>query len=223
VSFGEGNRGAMTRESDWLRSQFQRSEATSVDEPCPAPEDLWALTRGELPEQSARRIILHSSRCAQCGSALRMALELGERLDPVVAAPNVTPLRRRLAVGMGVALAIAATIVAVPHLRQSETGIHERGGTTDGVRSLVPGTPRPRSGLVLEWTAYPGAVRYQVTLASADLRVLFQKAGVSGTRVDVPETAVASVPRGARLVWEVEAILPDVRAIKSAAFDLILE
>jgi hypothetical protein len=46
---------------------------------------------------------------------------------------------------------------------------------------------------------------------------------VSGTRVEVPEAALASVPRGSRLVWNVEATLPDGRAIQSAAFDLVVE
>ncbi|HET9158958.1 MAG TPA: hypothetical protein VFN91_19950, partial [Myxococcaceae bacterium] len=73
------------------------------------------------------------------------------------------------------------------------------------------------------WSAYPGALRYRVTLASSDLRVLFQKEGVTGTRAEVPESALASVPSGGRLVWEVEAILADGRAIRSAAFDLTLE
>jgi hypothetical protein len=53
--------------------------------------------------------------------------------------------------------------------------------------------------------------------------VLFQKQGVSTTRVEVPDAALTSVPPGAHLVWEVEAILADGRAIKSPAFDLTLE
>jgi len=212
----------MSSDSDWLRREFQRSQATSVDEPCPAPEDLWALTLGELPQAKASQVVLHSSRCARCGTALRIALEMGEQVAPVVAVPKPFP-RRRLAAGLGLAAAIAATVVVVPRLRPADTGIHERGSAEDGVRSLVPGTPRPRSNLVLEWSPYPGALRYQVTLASTDLRVVFQRPGVTGTRVEVPETALASVPPGAHLVWEVEAILADGRAIKSPAFDLTLQ
>lgn len=212
----------MSGDSDWLRHEFQRSQAASVDEPCPPPEELWALTRGELPPQSMSRVTLHSSRCARCGAALRIALEMGEQLVPAVAVPRALP-RRRLAFGLGLAAAIAATVVFVPRLRPVDTGLYERGGAEDGVRSLLPSTPRPRSKLVLEWSAYPGALRYQVTLASADLHVLFQKQGVTGTRVEVPEAALTSVPPGAQLIWEVEAILADGRAIRSPAFDLTLE
>ena len=208
--------------SDWLRTQFQGSQVTPVDDACPTPEELWALTRGELASDSARRVVLHSSRCASCAAALRIAVEMGEQLEPRAAAPNVFPLRR-LTVGLGLAAAIAATIVVVPRLSPTDIEVHERGGAEDGVRSLVPSTPRPRSRLVLEWSAYPGALRYRVTLASADLHVLLQKEGVTGTRVEVPESVLTSIPSGARLVWEVEAILPDGRAIKSAAFDLTIE
>ena len=211
----------MSDDSHWLRQQFQRSQA-SVDGPCPSPEDLWALTRGELPRERASRVVLHSSGCARCGAAMRIALEMGERLTPAVAVPRAFP-RRRWAMGLGLAAAIAATVIVVSRLRPTDTGFHERGGAENGVRSLVPTTPRQRSKLALEWSAYPGALRYQVTLASADLHVLFQKQGVTGTRVEVPEAALASVAPGAHLVWEVEAILADGRAIKSPAFDLTLE
>jgi hypothetical protein len=212
----------MSGDSDWLRREFQRSQATNLDEPCPAPEDLWALTRGELPQEKASQVVLHSSRCARCGAALRIALEMGEPLAPAVAVVKQFP-RRRLAAGLGLAAAIAATLVVVPRLRPADTGLHERGGAEDGVRSLVPSTPQARSKLVLQWSAYPGALRYQVTLASTDLHVVFQKQGVTATRVEVPEPALASVPPGAHLVWEVEAILADGRAIKSPAFDLTLQ
>jgi hypothetical protein len=211
----------MSDDSDWLRQEFQRSQA-SVDEPCPSPEELWALTRGELPQERASRVVLHSSRCARCGAAMRIALEMREQVVPAVAVPKAFP-RRRWAVGLGLAAAIAATVIFVPRLRPTDTGLHERGGAEDGVRSLIPSTPRPRSKLVLEWSAYPGALRYEVTLASADLHVLFQKQGVAGTQVEVPEAALASVPPGAHLIWGVEAILADGRAIKSPAFDLTLE
>ena len=214
----------MSDESDWLRTAFQGSQAAGVDEPCPAPDALWALTRGELGEAQARPIVLHSSRCARCGSALRIALEMGEQMAPVFTAPKVIPIRRvRIGLGLGLAAAIAATVIVLPRPRPADPGIHERGGAPEGIRSLVPSTPRSRAGLVLEWSPYPSAVRYQVTLASSDLRVLFQKVGVSGTRVEVPEAALASVPRGSRLVWNVEATLPDGRAIQSAAFDLVVE
>ncbi len=177
---------------------------------------------GELARASARPIILHSSRCDRCGAALRIGLEMAEQLGEPVAAPKVFPLRR-FSLGLGLAAAIAATVLIVPYLRAPDSGIHERGGVPDGVRSLVPSTPRSRAGLVLEWSPYPDAVRYQVTLASLDLHVLFQKVGVTGTRVEVPETALATVPSGARLVWNVEATLADGRAIKSPAFDLVVK
>jgi len=212
----------MSGGSEWFRTAFQRSQASSLDEPCPTPEDLWALTRGELDRASARPIILHSSRCARCGAALRIGLEMAQQLDEAVAAPKVLPFRR-FSLGVGLAAAIAATVLIVPYLRSPETGIHERGGASDGFRSLVPSTPRSRAGLVLEWSPYPDAVRYQVTLASLDLHVLFQKVGVTGTRVEVPEAALATVPPGARLIWRVEAILPDGRAIESPAFDLVVK
>jgi hypothetical protein len=148
---------------------------------------------------------------------------MGEQLSPA-APPNVVPFRRfRLGMGIALAAAIAATVILVPHLRPADSGIHERGGAPEGIRSLVPSTPRSRSGLVLEWSPYPAAVRYQVSLAAPDLRVLFQKTGVSGTRIEVPEAALASVPRGCRLVWNVEATLPDGRTVQSPAFDLVLE
>lgn len=213
----------MSGESDWLRTAFQGSQA-SVDEPCPSPDELWAVTRGELDQERVRPIVLHSSRCARCGSALRIALEMGKEVSPAAAPTNVVPLRRvRLGAAIGLAAAIAATVVIVPRLRQVDSGIHERGGTAEGIRSMVPGTPRPRSGLVLEWSPYPAAVRYQVSLAAPDLHVVFQKTGVSGTRVEVPEAALASVPHGGRLVWNVEATLPDGRTVQSPAFDLVIE
>ncbi|MGZ6077276.1 MAG: hypothetical protein ACXWK6_05680 [Myxococcaceae bacterium] len=212
----------MSGGSEWFRTAFRRSQASSLDEPCPTPEELWALTRGELARARSSPIILHSSRCARCGAALRIGLEMAEQLDGAAAGPKIIPLRR-FSLGLGLAAAIAATVLIVPYVRSPKSEIHERGGVPDEVRSLVPSTPRSRAGLVLEWSPYPDAVRYQVTLASRDLHVLFQKVGLNGTRVEVPEAALATVPSGARLIWHVEAILADGRAIKSPAFDLVVE
>lgn len=207
---------------DWLQSTFQSSLPSAADEPCPSAEQLWGTAVGELRREEATDVVMHSARCARCASALRMALEMeGASARPV--RPARTWRLGWLGLGAAVAAALAVAVIELPRLWRPEVMVRERGAPSTGLRSLLPPGPRPRAGLALAWSSEPGALRYQVTLATLDLQVRFQKAGVTGTRVEVPESALAGLPAGSRLVWRVEAVLGDGRTVDSPGFDLILQ
>lgn len=210
--------------SDALRAAFQAGLSPAPGPACPPPEELWALVRGELgPEERAARV-KHSATCGPCAAALRIAVELNEPLQPpaVVRPPWAWRLPRLGLVAAAMAAALIGVVVPIV-ARRAAPEIHERGPVGSQMRSLVPPGPRPRSGLRLAWSAQAGALRYQVTLATPDLAVLFEKQGLSETQVLVPEKALAGLPPRARLVWRVEAVLADGQTMGSPAFELSLE
>ena len=211
----------MSSEPDWLQCTFQASLAPGADGPCPSAEELWGTALGERRREEAAAVVLHTARCARCASALRMALEMADAAGSLAPPPRSSRIRWAV-LGAAVAAAIAVTVIERPRLPRLDAAVRERGPSSTGLRSLVPPGPRSRAGFALEWSPEPGALRYHVTLATLDLQVRFQKVGLTGTRVEVPESALAGLPSGSRLVWRVEAVLGDGRTVESPGFDLLL-
>ena len=208
-----------------LAAIFQRSAPRGHDVGCVPPERIWDAVFGELPFAELRAITDHSIRCGDCGDALRLARDLRAASNP-----QKSELARRSFPGprwlVGIALAAGVAGLAVVRINQQRSASEpelERGVAAPQIRSALASGRQPRTSLVLRWWAYPGAARYNVTVATADLRVMFLKSGLEGTAVAVPPATLAGLPPGARLVWQVQASLVDGRTIDSPAFTVDLD
>ena len=122
----------MSPGSESLQATFQATLPPAADAPCPSAERIWSTALGELTREQAAPVVLHSARCAQCGAALRVALELGAEAGMPSALPRRVPRVGRMAMAMGVAAALAATVVLLPRHHPSEPVVHERGGDAAG-------------------------------------------------------------------------------------------
>jgi hypothetical protein len=191
---------------------------------CPEPDQLWAATAGELSLKPLQSLVDHSARCGECSEALQMARDLRNASGPLgkeTLAPR--PSRPRWLVGLALAAGVAGLGVISHFQREPHESALERGVLSPTLRSALADERQPRTNLVLRWWAYPHAVRYDVTLATTDLRVLFQQAGVAQTEIAIPSAALSGLAAGTRLIWRVEASLEDGRSVESPAFMVTVE
>ena len=208
-----------------LASLFQGTAPLARGIGCPEPDQIWAGTSGELSFEELRALVDHSAHCGDCGEALRVACEVRSTIAPA----GVTRLQRfhpktPWLAGLALAAGLAGLWIWMPHLGRSTTDtVLERSSRGPLLQSALPDARQPRTALVLRWVPYPHAVRYEVTLTTLDLRVLFQQSGVTQSEVSIPPSVLAQVAPGTPLVWHVEASLEDGRSVESPAFTLELE
>lgn len=188
---------------------------------CPSPEEWWKGWRGDLDDAAFGRLVDHAAGCAHCALLSRVARELVLRLEPNhyrgVARP--APWKARLAF-----VAAAAAVVAVVGLTVGPW----RGGRDDSeIRTQEYGAPAslldettilPRADCRLRWSAGPAGTVYQVEVTDESMRSIDSIGSLTTTEVSVPSAALASIPAGGRIVWQVEAILPDGRRLASKTF-----
>lgn len=214
-----------TERGEELAALFQRTAPRGQGVNCPEPERLWAAISGELSVEELRGVVDHSAQCGECSEALRVARELKLATAPA----DTTSLKRwspnpKWLVGLALAAGVAGLVVVNAKQNQTLPGaVAERGGEEPSVHSALPQAPQSRKALVLRWVPYPHARRYNVTLATTDLHVLLERAGVESTELAIPAETLSTVSPGTRLVWRVEAMLENGRTVESAAFPLELD
>ena len=150
-----------------------------------------------------------------------MARELVLRLEPnhYRGVPRPAPWKARLAF-----VAAAAAVVAVVGLT---VGPWRAGRGDSEIRTQEEGAPAslldeatalPRADCRLRWSAGSAGAVYQVEVTDESMRSLFSIGSLTTTEVTVPAEALAAVPAGGRILWQVQAILPDGRRLESKTF-----
>ena len=199
-------------------------------ERCPAPERVWAAAHGELPPAEAREVVDHTAGCPACAEDWRLAAALVE------GAPAAAPLRvpgpvltfppRRSFYAPLAALAAAACLLITIGVQQR---VHEpgstiyRAGAETELRSLLPADASlAREHFLLRWAPVPGAT-YDLLVSTEDLRPLATESGLTHPSWQVPPAALARLPHGSRLLWQVKARLPDDRSLSSDTFTVRLD
>jgi hypothetical protein len=225
----------MTREDQELqdlRAAFTApADAAPETETCPPPERIWAAVRGELPPAELREVVDHTAFCAACAEDWRLAAELAreEEARPAAApAPSNVVYGRFRRFGNVAAAALAAMLLLVVGLRVTGViGTDEpiyRAGERPAIESRVPeAAALPAERFVLGWTPVPEAAGYDVRVSTEGLRVIHEARGVGGTELQVPASALEGLPPGTRLLWQVEAALPEGAREVSKTFVTRLE
>ena len=213
------------RSAERLRQAFARLAEHAVPrDDCPRPEVLWAAVHGERPPDEVHRLVAHTAECGACAEAWRLARDL----RGTEAGPAVDPATSPAATWWGswASLAAAAGVAAVAFSavwRLSGPAV-ERAPAAPTLRALPADNQRlPRGRAVLRWTPGPPGSRYDVQVATADLRILTRARGLDVPELALPAAALAALPHGARVVWQVEALLPDGSRITSPTFVAVLE
>ena len=228
-----------TPDLDRLREALARAdEGARAAAECPAPEQIWAAVSGQAAPEAARKLMQHGATCPACGTAWRLAADLlhasaagsarrGYAWSWAAAQAAAGSARRGYAWSWAAAAAIlllgAVALMLPPREATHDVTFRSRPGEA-GIDSLVPDmVGLARTGVLLRWTAPPGAARYRVTVATPELVTVHVSGWLSQPELVVPDASLKNLPSGQVLVWTVEAVLDDGRQISSRAFLVQLE
>jgi anti-sigma factor ChrR (cupin superfamily) len=189
---------------------------------CPAPEKIWEAVRGELQPAQTREIVTHMAACPACAEDWRLAVAMQrpETASKVIHASERFTFGQRLRNwGLAAAAVLALAVVGV---QWSQNATQQPGyrGNEATIQSLVEeGNALPRQQFLLRWSApeTPGAT-YDVEVSTEDLRVVASGDDLREPRFLVPAHALAGLPPGARLLWKVDAELPEGGRLTSNTF-----
>jgi len=194
-------------------------------DPCPGEERIWAARAGELPARDRHDVIDHLSRCRDCAEAWRLADELQRaHADTDVvqrARPGLFRLPRpaMLAAAAAILVATGAGVLFLDPGRWWRSDATYREGRALEIRALVgEKDPLPRERFVLLWEGAPPGSRFDVVVTTGDLEPVAEARGLVTPSLHVSPTALAAVAGGGRVLWRVEATLPDGSRIASATF-----
>lgn len=193
-------------------------------EDCPPAEEIWEAVRGEGTASQRRQVVDHTATCPTCAEAWRLAMELMPHAEAGAAGGSSRPVRHSdwWPAAMAAALLLAAG-AAFLLLRGAPPEPVLRGGD-EVIQALTGEGPVARAGGVrLRWTAGPEGTLYDVVVTGEDLEVVTTAEGLTEAELLLPEAALAGLPSGARLLWRVEAQLPDGSRRASPTFTTRLE
>ena len=213
--------------SDEAAARFRQAFSTlaAPSPPCPHLDEIFSAVRGDLDLATTRRLIDHTSLCGGCAEAWRLAKAFAEEeqgpaigMVPTVRRGTFTVNRRAwLAAAAVVLLATSAGVIQrfwsspirTPEYRQPVEG---------GIVALSETTELSRDACRLRWSPAPAGARYTVRVAAEDLSAIARVTDLEAPEYVVPVPALSSVPSGGRIVWQVDAALPDGRIISSPTF-----
>jgi hypothetical protein len=205
-----------------LRNAFADLGETAAPGPdCPEPDRLWAVATGEAPLAERHDIIAHMSSCASCAAAFRLARGLSQEQ-----ARTSTLLRfdRPWMRWSTAAAALAAAVllaVLVPGLWRNQSAPY-RGGEGQEIRSLMDDAVLPRDQAELRWSPAPPGSRYEVRVLTREGAEIAVESDLEAPRYRIPPSALAGVPAGTVLYWQVKAIRPDGKSSASKTFEVRL-
>jgi hypothetical protein len=210
-----------------LRAAFAAPDAAPDPESCPSPETIWSAVRGELQPQQLREVLDHVASCAACAEDWRLAAELNrQQAAEAVTVPGKVIQGRFGWRSLSTAAAIAAALlIGVSVYRSNEVApgqaptYREAEAPQAGIRSLLPpGETLPRQGAVLRWSPLPGAVSYDVEVSTEDLQPVAAAKGQTTAEYRLPESALAVLPPGSKLLWRIDAVHADGSRESSQTF-----
>lgn len=212
------------------RAFAARRQTISPDR-CPAPEQLYEAASGDLDQQQRLHVIDHVTQCAECSEAWRLAMELGVRPEgieqptssqPAQVSRDEPPERTRTwKLGIAASLVLSFGLAAYVTLRDASPGYRSGNDSTAPVSQVAERLPRDR--FLLKWSDGPSGSTYAVRLSTENLALLFTQQDLVRPELLVPAAALERTQPGERLLWQVEARLPDGRRISSETFIVTLE
>jgi hypothetical protein len=207
-------------------------------------ERIYRAAAGELPEDERRAVIDQVATSAAAAEVWRLAVELqraeakaaqetdeesfADEESPAQPIAEVVPFRRRAPAPIPVfrrrfltalAALLAATIGFGLWTRMHTPAPELRGAGSVFSTTIGDGASLPRDAFRLTWkpAEEPGA-RYTVRVTTEDLRPVAEARRLEAPSYQVPESALAALPAGTRLLWQVEARTADGRTIASPTY-----
>lgn len=202
-----------------LRGAFQALSDSSGSECSPADLDrIWRAVEGELPADERRELVERLATDPACAEAWRVAHELRRSFSTTTAQERRRPRHSASWLAVAAVLLMAASVVFFSRRDQaSDTTFRDYG--RPAIASLVPADAAlPKDAFQLRWTPGPQDSRYQVQVSTEDLRLLATVGDLTRPEVAIDSARLADVPRGSRVLWQVQVTLPDGERAVSPTF-----
>lgn len=195
---------------------------------CPEPDRIWEAVRGELPPDEVREIVDHVAMCSSCAEDWRIAMAFEEEshtgetaMAPAyVLRPSFSRFRPWLAAAAAAMVLTVAGIQLRPD--RPETPPIYRSGSESAVEVRETASA-PRGNMVFGWKATAGAESYELLVTTSDLVIIANPTDLTTIQYQVPASALAGLPSGARLFWKVTAVFPDGSRQQSPTLTTTLE
>ncbi|RMF75519.1 MAG: hypothetical protein D6738_03590 [Acidobacteria bacterium] len=202
-----------------LRDVLARSTCSSNGEPVPADEIL-AVLRGERSREDVERLVDRALGNAETEELVRLLPALEKAVDEAVGT-SARPRRAGWILGgLAAAAAIVVGVVLIaPRVGEMTAPVEYREGDATALRPLVErGAALDRDHFTLAWSEGPEGSRYDLTVATVELRVLHEAKGLEATEYTVPREALEDLASGETVLWRVDVTLPDGRHVPSGTF-----
>jgi hypothetical protein len=212
-------------DDDLREGWFSLSEGATPGPDCPGAERLMEAIEGALDPTITREIVDHTSTCASCAEAWRLARELIRESEPEAEEAPVREVRGWAAYRRYVIAAAAAIValVGVGVLQDIWDDDPIYRGSENDPQSLVERDSLPREDFLLRWTPGPEGSRYRVEVLTEDLEPVAASEGLRTPEFEVSGELLRELPSGAALLWQVEVELPTGQPVSSATFTTRIE
>jgi hypothetical protein len=176
---------------------------------------------GELSPDARQELVDRLADDPAAAEAWRIASELWLRMHAAqadVAAPRPAVRWSRPFLAAAAAL-LVTTAIGVTTLINRPGGDEFRAPRDYVVESRVPTEASlPRDAFRLRWAPGPEGSRYQVRILSENLQTLATATDLTEPEIVVDPAALAGVPAGAVVLWQVDVVLPTGERLTSPTF-----
>ena len=204
-----------------LREAFQSLGEASHEQPSPGDLDLvWRAVTEELSGPERRALVDRMATDPALAESWRIARELYR--DAPQRARDGAAVRGRtwnawwLPAAAALLLAAGGLVFQLSSPAVEETFRDADGYVVDPL--VVSDTALPRDAFRLRWTPGPEGSRYHVRVTTEDLQILTTASDLTIPELVVSSDRLATVPSGARVFWQVDAVLPEGNTVSSQTF-----
>ena len=180
---------------------------------------IWRAAAGELPPEAFRETLDAALDSPEAARDWALAVAIREAAARAGDPGAVERPARFLGPGrLLLAAAVLLAAVALPVLLRTHrpAGPVLRGGEAGpGAGVAVRETVLPRDRFRLAWRPGPEGATYDLLVADADLRPLYEAKGLTVPEAVVPAAKLADLPDGATVLWQVTVHRPDGTADRS--------
>ena len=206
--------------AETLRAAFAAlSHRARPREDCPEAGTLFEAATGSASQGQFEAMVEHTVGCGSCAESWRLAREL--TADLVQGAAAGWSWSSRLT-WMSLAAAVILVAVGLPLVLDRPGKIDVpvwRAQDKPEIASLQPEDRlMPRDQFILRWSEPAAGARYTITVGGERLEPIASRDDLLRPEFQVPAAALATLPDGAKILWRVQARLPDGRVVFSPTF-----
>jgi hypothetical protein len=183
---------------------------------------IFDAVHGNLAPHAREAIVEALLDSPDAAEAWRLARELAPEPDAFAPAPGGSSLWRWAPIAAALLVAVGLGWQVVAPWGEVATPVYRNTGDPQIASALEHDAALPRANPVLKWTAIEGA-RYRVRVLTTDLDPIEEAEDVTDARFTLSEEVVARLPAGTRVLWQVEARLPDGTTVVSPTFGARLQ